>query len=89
MSGRLWRYPKGLSVKPNTAHEPTAYQNWEDNDRTVLGLIRTHLESSERDFIKDATTSKQALDLLHDRHEKQGVLRQVSLIQKALDISYS
>lgn len=89
MSGGLYRYPEGLTVKPDRRIEPRAANNWEDNDRAVLSFIRLHIATSEREYVAKCATSKEAFDTLRDRHEKQGPLKQVLIMHEALNVSYS
>ncbi|KIJ93285.1 hypothetical protein K443DRAFT_135081 [Laccaria amethystina LaAM-08-1] len=67
--------------------------NWLANDRQTWSIIAGSINISERSYIKQADsspmTAKKAWDSLKLRHENEGPIRQVNLLQKALAAKFT
>ena len=91
MSKGLDGHLDGTSTCPDVSYELRAYRNWKINDKAVHSFMSKNSVRAEHDFINgaDLPTTKHAWDALKARHEVQGPIQQVLLIQEALDIHYS
>jgi hypothetical protein len=73
---------------PFRLYWPPAHKNWLTNDRQAWSIIAGSVDPSKRAYIKlesgGATTAKAAWITLKVRHENEGLIRQVNLLQKAL-----
>ena len=93
MGNCLFDYVEGDATAPLITLEPRAHENWMANDRQAWSIIAGSVDVSERSYIKldtgGATTAKVAWDNLHARHENEGPIRQVNLLQKALAAKFT
>src|SRR5271169_3788012 len=91
MSQGLDGHLDGTSTCPDVSFEPRAYRNWKINDRAIRAFMSNKSTRAEHDFINggDILTARNAWDALKKRHEVQGPIQQVLLIQEALDVRYS
>ena len=88
MGNCLFDYIEGDTPAPSATVEPRAHKNWLANDRQAWSIIAGSVDPSERTYIRleggGATTAKAAWTNLKTRHENEGPIRQVNLLQKAL-----
>ena len=88
MGNCLFDYVEGDDFAPSITNEPRAHKNWLANDRQAWSIIAGSIDVSERTYIKkddgSPMTAKSAWDGLKVRHENEGPIRQVNLLQKAL-----
>ena len=88
MGNCLFDYIEGDTPTPSATLEPRTHKNWLANDRQAWSIIAGSVDPSERVYIKlesgGATTAKAAWTALKTRHENEGPIRQVNLLQKAL-----
>ena len=93
MGNCLFDYVEGDTPAPLINVEPRAHKNWMANDRQAWSIIAGSVDISERSYIKldtgGATTAKVAWDNLRARHENEGPIRQVNLLQKALAAKFT
>ena len=91
MSQGLDGHLDGTLVCPDDSTEPRAHHNWKINDKAVQAFMSNKSVRAEHEFINGANinTAKKAWDALKKRHEVQGPIQQVLLIQEALDVQYS
>lgn len=85
----LDEYVTGSITKPNILSDPSSFKNWRSNHRKIAAFIKSHIDDGEKQFITQTMTADEAWSALADRHEKQGPITQVRLIQELLSISYS
>ena len=88
MGNCLFDYIEGDTTTPSTTLEPCAHKNWLANDQQAWSIIAGSIDPSEQTYIKlkggGATTAKAAWTALKARHENEGPIHQVNLLQKAL-----
>ena len=93
MGNCLFDYVEGDTPAPLITVEPRAHKNWMANDRQAWSIIAGSVDVSERSYIKldtgGATTAKVAWENLRTRHENEGPIRQVNLLQKALAAKFT
>lgn len=75
--------------EPDIAVDPVSYRNWTRNHSKTIAFLQMHVEDSELQFLEGTTEASVAWLALVTRHEKQGPITQVRLIQEALSVSYS
>jgi hypothetical protein len=83
----LDEYLTGLVPVPDHVKDPVSLRNWNGNNRKLVGFLKAHIESGEKAFLSSDNVHV-AWSALLKRHEKQGPITQVHLIQEALSISY-
>jgi hypothetical protein len=83
----LDEYLTGLVPAPDGAKDPVSLRNWNGNNRKLVGFLKAHVESGEKAFLS-SDNAQVAWSALLKRHEKQGPITQVCLIQEVLSISY-
>jgi GAG-pre-integrase domain/Integrase core domain len=83
----LDEYLTGLVPTPDGTNDPVSLRNWNGNNRKLVGFLKAHVESGEKAFLS-SDNAQIAWSSLLKRHEKQGPITQVRLIQEALSISY-
>ena len=83
----LDEYLTGSVPVPDGTIDPASLRNWNGNNRKLVGFLKAHVESSEKLFLS-TDNAQIAWSALLKRHEKQGPITQVRLIQEALSISY-
>jgi hypothetical protein len=86
MSGLLG-YLDGKVPKPNGETDPTSLWNWEENNSKIIGFLEAFVDNGELSHLATDTASTAWMNL-RNRHEKQGPITQVRLIQELLSISY-
>ncbi|KAF8890215.1 hypothetical protein BD779DRAFT_1469524 [Infundibulicybe gibba] len=86
LSKGLKSYLDNSAYSPDPETEPCAMRNHILNDNSVHAYIRTKLTKEELLHVKSCTSAKMMWDTLKDRHEKQGPILQILLIQEALTI---
>ncbi|THU85476.1 hypothetical protein K435DRAFT_869225 [Dendrothele bispora CBS 962.96] len=69
--------------------EPHVYSNWNANNGSILGFMGLVTDNAEQEVIKDAKTAQATWKLLVQRHTQEGPVKQVQLIQEALNVHYS
>jgi hypothetical protein len=84
----LDEYLTGGVPIPDGAIDPTSLRNWNGNNRKLVGFLKAHVDSGEKPFLA-SDNAQAAWSALLKRHEKQGPITQVRLIQEALSISYT
>ena len=88
MGNCLFDYVEGDDFIPSTTNEPWAHKNWLANDCQAWSIIARSVDTSECTYIKQTNgsplTVKKAWDSLKLRHENEGPIHQVNLLQKAL-----
>lgn len=89
MLNSLDEYIDGTLHQPNASSEPCASANWRSNDRLARGFILQYIDSREQDTISGITMAKECWDVLKTRHEKEGPVRQLQQLTKALKTSFS
>ena len=83
----LDEYLTGGMPIPDNAVDPVSFRNWNGNNKKLVGFLKAHVESGEKPFLASDNAQTAWSELLK-RHEKQGPITQVRLIQEALSISY-
>jgi len=81
-------YILGAILAPDPVTDPTSSRNWIRNNNKTISFLQMHVDDSELQFLENVTDAAIAWTKLVDRHEKQGPVTQVRLIQEALSISY-
>ncbi|KIJ25139.1 hypothetical protein M422DRAFT_79215, partial [Sphaerobolus stellatus SS14] len=76
-------YAKGNTACPGL-NEPRARANWKANDALAAALIVSTTEVSEWEFIKREDGAAACWTNLKLRHQSEGPIRQVQLLQEAL-----
>ena len=89
LSGGLDLYLEGLIPEPDPAIEPRAHINWLINNRAVCALMKTHCSPTELTVIAKCHTALATWTTLKNRHEQQGTVSQIQLMQEAFLIRYS
>ena len=88
MGNCLFNYIEGDTPALSTTLEPCAHKNWLANGRQAWSIIAGSIDPSKQVYIKlesgGATMVKAAWTALKMRHENEGPIRQVNLLQKAL-----
>ncbi|THU81941.1 hypothetical protein K435DRAFT_872818 [Dendrothele bispora CBS 962.96] len=82
-------YLDGCILCPNADTEPRAYSNWNANNGSILGFMGLVIDDAEQEIIEGANTAQAAWTLLTQRHAQEGPVKQVQLIQEALNVRYS
>ncbi|THU78597.1 hypothetical protein K435DRAFT_811417 [Dendrothele bispora CBS 962.96] len=82
-------YLDGRILCPSAETEPRAYSNWNANNGSILGFMGLVVDDAEQEIIEGAKTAEAAWNLLVQRHAQEGPVKQVQLIQEALNIRYS
>ena len=81
----LYEYVTGDIPSP-TSTEPRALANWKANSRLANAFIASSISPSERPFIDITKGPDVNWKTLQDRHQKEGPVCQVQLLQQALSI---
>lgn len=89
MSTGLDRHLTGNAPEPDADIEPRAHDNWTINDGAVCAFIASRCAPSEQSFIDNCTSALSMWTTLQTRHQLQGPLNQITLIQQAMNIKYS
>ncbi|KIJ26808.1 hypothetical protein M422DRAFT_77309, partial [Sphaerobolus stellatus SS14] len=76
-------YAKGTISCPGS-NEPRALTNWHANDALTAALIASTIEVSEWEFINRELGASSCWTSLKTRHQSEGPIRQVQLLQEAL-----
>ena len=82
-------YLTGGIVCPDAATEPRAAANWRANDKVVCAFLGLKACEEGQEFIEGKTSTKDMWDSLKARHEQEGPITQILLIQEALNVRYS
>jgi hypothetical protein len=82
-------YIFGHIQQPDPAIDPTSARNWTKNHTKTISFLSMHVDDSELPSLTGQTNASVAWNLLLARHERQGPITQVRLIQEALSVSYS
>jgi hypothetical protein len=85
----LYDYIFGLIAKPDAAIDPTSARNWAKNHAKTISFLSMHIEDSELPNLVGVVDASVAWNNLLARHEQQGPITQVRLIQEALSVSYT
>jgi transposase InsO family protein len=86
--GQLDVYPLGMLARPRQETDRASHDNWQGNDRMVLGYMRSHMFPSEAQYIAACTTSAEAYGLLRQRHEKRSGLTVIQIIQRMIQVRF-
>ena len=81
-------YLHGNIPKLDNTVDPTSYRNWKGNNKKVIGFLKAYIEDGEEFFLATDNTCITWTNLIN-RHERQGPITQVQLIQEVLSIHYS
>src|SRR5882762_1701312 len=84
----LDEYLLGTVLEPDVTVDAASYRNWKGNNKKLIGFLKAFVEDSEISFLA-TDDAKIVWDNLVNRHEKQGPITQVRLIQEVLSISYA
>ena len=76
-------YVKDTVDRPNSS-QPHALANWEANDTLAAALISSTIEPTEWEYIDHDKGAKACWDTLKLRHQSEGLIQQVQLLQEAL-----
>ncbi|KIJ22718.1 hypothetical protein M422DRAFT_196854, partial [Sphaerobolus stellatus SS14] len=76
-------YAKAI-IPPPGPTEPRALANWYANDALTAALIASTIEVSEWEFIDRDLGASSCWNSLKTRHQSEGPIRQVQLLQEAL-----
>ena len=79
----LFEYISGDVPEPPSS-EPRALSNWKANSRLAYAVIASGVAPPERSFLNSAKTTPENWIILRDRHQNEGPVRQVALLQQAL-----
>ena len=82
-------YLTGGVLCPDATTEPRAAANWRTNDKIVRSFLGLKASEEEQEFIEGKTTAKAVWDSLKSRHEQEGPITKILLIQEALNVRYS
>ena len=74
---------------PDAVAEPRGFANWHSNDKVVRSFLGLKLSEEEQEFIEGKATTAEVWTALKSRHEQEGPITQILLIQEALNIHYS
>jgi hypothetical protein len=83
----LDEYLDGSVPEPDAAVDPASFKNWKGNNKKLIGFLKANVDDGEKSFLT-TDNAHTAWTNLVDRHEKQGPITQVRLIQEVLSISY-
>lgn len=84
----LFEYLDGTIQQPNASTEVKAHQNWKMKDNAILAYFRLRVAEGEQEELKKAMSAKGTWGALTKRHEKQGAMAQILLIQEAFALHY-
>ncbi|KAF8233884.1 hypothetical protein L208DRAFT_1553889, partial [Tricholoma matsutake] len=79
----LFEYVTGEVPEP-ASNEPHALSNWKANSRLAYAFIASGVASSECSFLDSSKSVKTNWEILGNHHQKEGPVRQVTLLQQAL-----
>ncbi|KZT20517.1 hypothetical protein NEOLEDRAFT_1075459, partial [Neolentinus lepideus HHB14362 ss-1] len=82
-------YLDGCISCPDAVVDPVGHQNWVMNNEVILGLLGLCAVQEERRIIDAAPDATTAWTNLHARHEQQGPLTQLTLIEEAFATWYT
>ncbi|KAF8881440.1 hypothetical protein BD779DRAFT_1473363 [Infundibulicybe gibba] len=88
-NGGLHRYLNNTALIPDPVTEPRASYNYALNDESVRAFIHTKCDFSEHSYIEECATAHEMWSVLKTRHEQQGPISQITLLQEAFTIRYS
>src|SRR5882762_5206979 len=83
----LNEYLYGKVPQPDITADPASFKNWKGNNKKLIGFLKAYVEDGEKSYLQ-TDMEHTAWTSLINRHEKQGPITQVRLIQEALSISY-
>jgi hypothetical protein len=86
--GQLDIYPLGTLPCPERATDLIGCENWQGNDRMVLGFMMTHMFPAESQYIATCSTSAEAYALLRQRHEKRSGLTVIQILQRMMQTRF-
>ena len=89
LSGGLDLYLDGLVPEPDSDLEPRACINWMINDRAVCAFMKTHCSPTELAIIANCRSALVTWTTLKTRHERQGTVSQIQLMQEAFNVRYT
>jgi hypothetical protein len=89
MSSGLDLYLTGGVADPDKHLEPRAHENWSINDAAVCAFIKSKCSSTELSVIEDCPTALSTWSTLQSRHQCQGTVSQIHLIQEAFSVQFS
>ncbi|TFK70039.1 hypothetical protein BDN72DRAFT_767054, partial [Pluteus cervinus] len=75
----------GTGKPPDKTLYPLALATWTHNDKVVRGYIRHNIDDHERELVEGDLSALQCWDTLKKHHEDEGPIKQVNLIQGALN----
>jgi hypothetical protein len=77
----------GSIPEPNAAVDLASFRNWKSNNMRLISFLKANVDDGEKSFLATDNVHTTWNNLV-DRHEKQGPITQVHLIQEVLFISY-
>lgn len=85
----LYDYVFQPPPEPTQTIEPTAHKNWTNNNRLTAAIVVGGTSEAEQDFLDIKKGAKACWDSLKERHQKEGRVKQVKLLQTALSTKVS
>jgi len=83
----LDEYLYGKVPQADITADLASFKNWKGNNKKLIGFLKAYVEDGEKPYLQ-TDVAHTAWTSLINRHEKQGPITQVRLIQEALSISY-
>jgi hypothetical protein len=83
----LDEYLSGTVPIPDASVDAVSFRNWKGNNKKLIGFLKAYVDDGEKTFLA-TDNAHVAWTNLRDRHEKQGPITQVRLIQELLSIYY-
>jgi gag-polypeptide of LTR copia-type len=81
-------YLTGAIACPDATIEPRAAANWRTNDKVVRSFLGLKASEEEQEYIESHGTTADVWSSLKSRHEQEGLITQILLIQEALNVRY-
>ena len=88
LSKHTWAYILGSLVHPAEAVGPHGADLWDANNEAIVTIMRGCCSLEEKIFLEGQTNAYRAWKILRDRHEQIGLITQITLIQKLLQLRY-
>ena len=83
----LDEYLSGTVPIPDASVDAGSLRNWKGNNKKLIRFLKAYIEDGEKTFLV-TDNAHTAWTNLRNRHEKQGPITQVRLIQELLSIYY-
>ncbi|KAF8226337.1 hypothetical protein L208DRAFT_1210823, partial [Tricholoma matsutake] len=62
--------------------EPWALSNWKANSCLAYAFLASRVVPSEHSFLNPSKSAKETWESIQERHQKEGPVRQVTLLQQ-------